>query len=579
MAIKQTSLISTQLGTWYSAELNTKLAPDATGITPAMLNIVFSELYNSIVDINDSAYNKGSGINITDIIGLSTALGSKQAYDATILKQGNVINSLTSTATNFPVSAAKAKELKDLIDALPNLNDATFLARGTASEVTASALRSHLDSTSIHFTQSQIDHNSILNRGNFSHADIDAHINDTDKHYAQSAIDHNSIQNRGAHTHVDIDAHLDNALNPHGVTLLQAITAGGHSIAKGTIYVSNGNAIVPLDIASDGRVLKTNSSVSLGLEWSADAGESNILEPRGSGTSLYIGKAGSNLQIRTLVSNYAPLTINNSGDDTVFDLNVGSVDHDTLLNSGSITHAQLDVHYGNTLNPHSVTLMQAVSASALATTKGIIYVGTGAGISTIGVGTDGQVLKAASGEATGLVWADESSTGEANTASNFSTSGVGVFDSKLNTDLRFRRLLSTTSVLDISLVGNIVEFNVLIGNIDHDGLTNAGSYTHTQIDAHINDISNNPHNVSAADIGVAPGATANPQQGVITSALPAIVQATSFVPNYTIPAVTNSSPYGFATAEAGETLISVVKNMQLRINDLEARLQAANIIT
>jgi hypothetical protein len=42
----------------------------------------------------------------------------------------------------------------------------------------------------------------------------------------ESGIDHQSISGAGTYTHENIDDHIDSALNPHGVTLEQATTAG-----------------------------------------------------------------------------------------------------------------------------------------------------------------------------------------------------------------------------------------------------------------------------------------------------------------------------------------------------------------
>ena len=44
-------------------------------------------------------------------------------------------------------------------------------------------------------------------------------------------------------------------------------------------------------------------------------------------------------------------------------------------------------------------------------------------------------------------------------------------------------------------------------------------------------------------------------------------------PDYAIAAVTNSSPYGFSNAAEAITLLYVIKNLQQRVLDLEARLK------
>jgi hypothetical protein len=50
-------------------------------------------------------------------------------------------------------------------------------------------------------------------------------------------------------------------------------------------------------------------------------------------------------------------------------------------------------------------------------------------------------------------------------------------------------------------------------------------------------------------------------------------------PDYSIAAVTNSTPYGFSNAAEAITLLYVVKNLQTRCAELEARLEAAGLVT
>ena len=70
------------------------------------------------------------------------------------------------------------------------------------------------------------------------------------------------------------------------------------------------------------------------------------------------------------------------------------------------------------------------------------------------------------------------------------------------------------------------------------------------------------------------GATPVEQPAPLTSQLTTILQSGIFTPDYTIQAVTNTSPFGFVTADEAETFISVVRNLQVRIAELEARLQS-----
>jgi hypothetical protein len=61
----------------------------------------------------------------------------------------------------------------------------------------------------------------------------------------------------------------------------------------------------------------------------------------------------------------------------------------------------------------------------------------------------------------------------------------------------------------------------------------------------------------------------------LTTITPADAEGT---PDYAIAAVTNTSPYGLASAQEFITLLYVVKNLQVRMAELEARLEEAGII-
>jgi len=64
----------------------------------------------------------------------------------------------------------------------------------------------------------------------------------------------------------------------------------------------------------------------------------------------------------------------------------------------------------------------------------------------------------------------------------------------------------------------------------------------------------------------------------LTTTLTSLTQAGAFTPDYAIQALTNIAPYGFATLDEAETTLSVILNLQARVNQLEARLQANGLI-
>lgn len=73
------------------------------------------------------------------------------------------------------------------------------------------------------------------------------------------------------------------------------------------------------------------------------------------------------------------------------------------------------------------------------------------------------------------------SSGEANTASNIGTTGVGVFHAKSGVDLQFRRLYPISSRLSISLNDNRIDFDVVPSAIGLNDL--AGTLSNNKLDA------------------------------------------------------------------------------------------------
>lgn len=57
------------------------------------------------------------------------------------------------------------------------------------------------------------------------------------------------------------------------------------------------------------------------------------------------------------------------------------------------------------------------------------------------------------------------------------------------------------------------------------------------------------------------------------AALTTITHTAPGTPDYAVQNLTTSTPYGFVTQDEGNTVLSVVKNLQQRVLDLEARLK------
>jgi hypothetical protein len=71
------------------------------------------------------------------------------------------------------------------------------------------------------------------------------------------------------------------------------------------------------------------------------------------------------------------------------------------------------------------------------------------------------------------------------------------------------------------------------------------------------------------------GTAAVDQAAALTANLTTLTQAGTFTPDYAIQAMTNTSPYGFATLDEAETVLSVILNLQARVAELEAALDAS----
>jgi len=79
------------------------------------------------------------------------------------------------------------------------------------------------------------------------------------------------------------------------------------------------------------------------------------------------------------------------------------------------------------------------------------------------------------------------------------------------------------------------------------------------------------------------GATiANPvytaKGAALTTQLTSITSTAPGTPDYAIQDLVNTSAYGFVTKDEGNTVLSVIANLQTRVAQLESRLQALGLI-
>lgn len=74
------------------------------------------------------------------------------------------------------------------------------------------------------------------------------------------------------------------------------------------------------------------------------------------------------------------------------------------------------------------------------------------------------------------------------------------------------------------------------------------------------------------------GTTPVTQPAALTTQLTTITHTAPGTPDYAIQNVTQATPYGFVTADEGNTVLSVVANLQTRLAQVEARLESLGLI-
>lgn len=72
---------------------------------------------------------------------------------------------------------------------------------------------------------------------------------------------------------------------------------------------------------------------------------------------------------------------------------------------------------------------------------------------------------------------------------------------------------------------------------------------------------------------------ANGTQGAaLTAQLTSITHTVPAAPAYALQNLVQNSGFGFATADEGNTALSVIKNLQVRLAEVEARLEALGMV-
>lgn len=75
------------------------------------------------------------------------------------------------------------------------------------------------------------------------------------------------------------------------------------------------------------------------------------------------------------------------------------------------------------------------------------------------------------------------------------------------------------------------------------------------------------------------GTTPTTKPAANTAALTSITSTAPGTPDYAIQDLTQTTPFGFVTKDEGNSVLSVVKNLQTRVAELETKLQALGLLT
>lgn len=68
------------------------------------------------------------------------------------------------------------------------------------------------------------------------------------------------------------------------------------------------------------------------------------------------------------------------------------------------------------------------------------------------------------------------------------------------------------------------------------------------------------------------------QSAAMTAQLTTVTFTDPSTPDYAIADLTQTSPFGFVSADEGQTVLSVIANLQTRLAEVEAALEAAGIV-
>lgn len=256
---------------------------------------------------------------------INSSAGSADAGKPVVLdSNGKLSTSMTNTAT----AANTNTSVGNFNTILSSSNTNVQSALETLDDHDHSAYLSHVNSTTVHFTQTEINHTNLLNRGSNTHAAIDSHLGDNSVHFAQTAVNHTNILNRGTNAHSTIDSHLGNSSIHFGVG------AVSHAAITDLSYATAGHTGFAAD--TDTRFPSSDQKLAL-------AGTSGVPNT----SNRYVTNADTRLTNSRVPTTHAS-THFTGGTDALAASNIGA----------EPANANIQSHISSTSNPHTVTTTQ-----------------------------------------------------------------------------------------------------------------------------------------------------------------------------------------------------------------------------
>ena len=244
----------------------------------------------------------------------------------------------------------------------------------------------------------------------------------------------------------------------------------GSSKVSAVLNAANNTIEIDIDESQIDHLNILNVGANTHAQIDSHIADSSIHFTEGSIDHLNIQNVGSNTHAQ-IDSHIADGTIH---------FTEGSISHLNIQDIGSNTHAQIDTHISSTANPHSVTIDQVTPT----TTKGDIIVENGTNAVRLGVGADGQVLKANSAVAEGVEWANDADGTDENVKVSATDTTPGfLIDKTISGDGSISFAIANPAA------DEDLNIQVVQSTLDHVNLQNIGTNTHAQIDSHIADTS------------------------------------------------------------------------------------------